>query len=224
MSEEKKDFEIEMESDTEVTETNGSVVEETVESVSDPASGKFENTVYEWGRCLVTAVVGVVLLFVFCVRMIGVSGGSMQNTLYTGDRVLMLNSIFCKYEQGDIVVINAYNSLLDETIIKRIIAVGGQTVDIDFLSGTVFVDGVALEEPYIKELTYTADGTQFPLTLAEDEVFVMGDNRNKSTDSRSTLLGPVKVDYIQGEAFFLLIPGKTEGTDKMDWSRFGFID
>lgn len=224
MSEEKKDFEIEMESDTEETGNDGAPVDDVEAKDSDSASGKMESTVYEWARCLVSAVVGVVLLFVFCVRMIGVSGGSMQNTLYTGDRVLMLNSLFCKYEQGDIVVINAYNSLLDETIIKRIIAVGGQTVDIDFLSGTVFVDGVALDEPYIKELTYTTDGTQFPLTLAEDEVFVMGDNRNKSTDSRSTLLGPVKVDYIQGEAFFLLIPGKTEGTGKMDWSRFGLID
>ena len=187
-------------------------------------SSSFENTIYDWARCLVSAVAGVVLLFVFVLRMIGVSGGSMQNTLYTGDRVLMLNSAFCKYEQGDIVVINAYNSVLDDTIIKRVIAVGGQTVDIDFLTGTVYVDGVALDEPYIKERTYTTDGTQFPLTLAPDEVFVMGDNRNASTDSRSPMLGAVKVDYIQGEAFFLLIPGKSADTDKMDWSRFGLID
>lgn len=187
-------------------------------------SGGFENTVYDWARCLVTAVVGVVLLFVFGVRLIGVSGGSMQNTLYTGDRIIMLNSIFCEYEQGDIVVVNAYNSQLSETLIKRIIAVGGQTVDIDFATGTVFVDGVALDEPYIKELTYTTDGTKFPLTLAEDEVFVMGDNRNKSTDSRSPMLGPVKIDYLQGRAVFLLVPGKSADTEKMDWSRFGFIN
>ncbi len=224
MSEEKKDFKIETESDIEETEIDSSDEKEITEKESDSGSGKLENTVYEWGRCLVTAVVGVVLLFVFCVRMIGVSGGSMQNTLYTGDRVLMLNSAFCKYEQGDIVVINAYNSVLDDTIIKRVIAVGGQTVDIDFLTGTVYVDGDALDEPYIKERTYTTEGTQFPLTLAPDEVFVMGDNRNASTDSRSSMLGAVKVDYIQGEAFFLLIPGKTASTDKMDWSRFGFID
>lgn len=187
-------------------------------------AGAFENTIYEWARCLVSAVVGVVLLFVFVVRMIGVSGISMQDTLYSGDRLLMLNSLFCNFEQGDIVVVNAYNSDLDNTIIKRIIAVGGQTVDIDFGSGIVFVDGEPLDEPYVKELTYTTDGTQFPLTLKEDEVFVMGDNRNRSTDSRSTQLGPVKMDYLQGEAFFLLIPGKSADTDKMDWSRFGFIN
>ena len=186
-------------------------------------SGAFENTIYDWARCLVSAVAGVVLLFVFVLRLIGVSGGSMQNTLYTGDRLLMINSAFCNFEQGDIVVINAYNAQLDDTIIKRIIAVGGQTIDIDFSTGVVFVDGKALEEDYVKELTFTTGGTQFPPTLAEDEVFVMGDNRNASTDSRSTMLGAVKKDYIQGEAFFLLIPGKTAGTDKMDWSRFGFI-
>lgn len=187
-------------------------------------SASFENTVYDWARCVVSAVVGVVLLFVFVLRMIGVSGGSMQNTLYTGDRVLMLNAPLCRFEQGDIVVINAYNALLDDTIIKRIIAVGGQTVDIDFVTGTVFVDGEALAEGYVKEPTFTTGGTQFPLTLAEDEVFVMGDNRNASTDSRSTMLGPVKKDYIQGKAFFLLMPGKSADTDRMDWSRFGFIN
>ena len=188
------------------------------------ASSALENTIYDWARCLVSAVAGVVLLFVFVLRMIGVSGGSMQNTLYTGDRVLMLNAPLCQFEQGDIVVINAYNAQLDDTIIKRIIAVGGQTVDIDFESGTVFVDGKALVEGYVKEPTYTTGGTQFPLTLAEDEVFVMGDNRNASTDSRSVTLGAVKMDYIQGKAIFLLVPGKTPDTEKMDWSRFGFIN
>lgn len=213
MTEENMEFETELEQDG-------------LEEYDDPASGRadtLEKTIYEWARCLVSAVVGVVLLFVFVVRLIGVSGGSMQNTLYTGDRLLVLNSLFCNFEQGDIVVINAYNADLNDTIIKRIIAVGGQTIDIDFASGIVFVDGEPMDEPYVKELTYTTDGTEFPLTLAEDEYFVMGDNRNRSTDSRSFQLGPVKEDYIQGEAFFLLIPGKTEATDKMDWSRFGFI-
>lgn len=213
MSEENKEFETGLDQER---------MDEEQASASKRADA-LENTIYEWARCLVSAVVGVVLLFVFVVRLIGVSGGSMQNTLYTGDRLLVLNSLFCNFEQGDIVVVNAYNADLDETIIKRIIAVGGQTIDIDFASGIVFVDGEPLDEPYVKELTYTTDGTQFPLTLAEDEYFVMGDNRNRSTDSRSFQLGPVKEDYIQGEAFFLLIPGKSADTDKMDWSRFGFI-
>ena len=130
----------------------------------------------------------------------------MQNTLYTGDRLLMLNSLFCTYEQGDIVVINAYNSDLDDTIIKRIIAVGGKntTVDIDFEQGIVYVDGEPLDEPYIKELTYTTDGTQFPVTLKEDEVFVMGDNRSVSMDSRLEEIGSIPRNRVIGKVVLSL--------------------
>lgn len=184
---------------------------------------KLENIVYDWARSLAAAVVSVVLLFAFGVRLIGVSGPSMQDTLYTGDRLVVLGSLLSGFEAGDVVVVNDYNAELSETIVKRIIAVGGQTVDIDFASGVVYVDGEALEEPYIKEPTYTTEGTEFPLTLAEDEVFIMGDNRNHSTDSRSPKLGPVKRGYLQGKAVFLLMPGRTPDTDKSDWSRVGVV-
>ena len=194
------------------------------EKTAEKQPDRLENSIYDWARSLITAVVGVVLLFTFLARLIGVSGPSMQNTLYTGDRILVLNSMFCDFQPGDVVVVNAYNAQLDDTLVKRIIAVGGQTVDIDFVTGTVYVDGVALEEPYIKEPTYTTDGTVFPLTLAEDEVFIMGDNRNHSTDSRSTQLGPVKEGYIQGKAILLLFPGETPDTEKRDWSRIGLIE
>ncbi len=190
-----------------------------------------EGILYSWAQALIVAVVGVVLLFTFGVRLIGVSGPSMQDTLYTGDRLVVLSNLFGGYKRGDVVVVNAYNAELSETIVKRIVATGGQTVDIDFVSGTVYVDGEALEEPYIKEPTYSMEGLTFPVTLAEDEVFIMGDNRNSSTDSRSTMLGPVNEGYIQGKALFLLTPGKTpDPTDptnpdkgERDWSRVGFI-
>ena len=194
------------------------------EKTAEKQPDRLENSIYDWARSLITAVVGVVLLFTFLARLIGVSGPSMQNTLYTGDRILVLNSMFCDFQPGDVVVVNAYNAQLDDTLVKRIIAVGGQTVDIDFVTGTVYVDGEPLDEPYNKEPTYTTDGTTFPLTLAEDEVFIMGDNRNHSTDSRSTQLGPVKEGYIQGKAILLLFPGETPDTEKRDWSRIGFID
>ena len=194
------------------------------EKTAEKQPDRLENSIYDWARSLITAVVGVVLLFTFLARLIGVSGPSMQDTLYTGDRILVLNSMFCDFQPGDVVVVNAYNAQLDDTLVKRIIAVGGQTVDIDFVTGTVYVDGEPLDEPYIKEPTYTTDGTTFPLTLAEDEVFIMGDNRNHSTDSRSTQLGPVKEGYIQGKAILLLFPGETPDTEKRDWSRIGFID
>ena len=176
-----------------------------------------------WAQALIAAVATVVLLFTFGVRMIGVSGPSMQDTLYTGDQLLILNAMFCDFKPGDVVVINDYNAQLDDTLVKRIIAVGGQTVDIDFSRGVVYVDGAVLDEPYIKALTYTNEGLELPITLAEDEVFVMGDNRNHSTDSRDTRLGPVKVGYLQGKALLLVMPGKTPDTNQTDWSRLGLL-
>ena len=183
-----------------------------------------ENTIYCWAQALITAVVGVVLLFTFGFRLIGVSGPSMQDTLYTGDRLLVLNAMFCDFKPGDVVVINDYNAELSDTLVKRIIAVGGQTVDIDSYSGVVYVDDVALDEPYTKGLTTAAGGTQFPLTLEDDEVFVMGDHRDHSTDSRSSRLGAVKEGYLQGKALFILTPGKDPETKKSDWGRVGLID
>lgn len=185
------------------------------------ARSSLEELLYCWAQSLIIAVVTVVVLFTFGVRMIGVSGPSMQDTLYTGDQILILNAMFCDFKAGDVVVINDYNAELSETLVKRIVAVGGQTVDIDFAEGIVYVDGTPLDEPYSKEPTYTGGGVVFPLTLAEDEVFVMGDNRNHSTDSRDTRLGPVKVGYLQGKALLLVMPGKTPSTDKIDWGRLG---
>lgn len=187
------------------------------------AGSPLEELLYCWAQSLIIAVVTVVVLFTFGVRMIGVSGPSMQDTLYTGDQLLILNAMFCNFKAGDVVVINDYNAELDETLVKRIVAVGGQTVDIDFAQGAVYVDGTPLDEPYIKEPTYTDEGVTFPLTLAADEVFVMGDNRNHSTDSRDTRLGPVKAGYLQGKALLLVVPGKTPDTDRRDWSRLGLL-
>ena len=184
-------------------------------------SSSLEEVLYCWAQSLIIAVVTVVLLFTFGVRMIGVSGPSMQDTLYTGDQLLVLNAAFCDFKAGDVVVINDYNAELNETLVKRIVAVGGQTIDIDFAKGVVYVDGTPLDEAYIKEPTHTEEGLEFPITLAEDEVFVMGDNRNHSTDSRSTMLGPVKEGYLQGKALLLIVPGETPDLEKREWSRLG---
>lgn len=205
-------------------ENNEEIVElEETETASRP--NPVETSIYTWVQALVTAVVAVVMLFTFGVRLISVNGPSMQDTLYTGDELLILNSLYCNFKAGDVVVINDYNAAepLNEMLVKRIVAVGGQTVDVDFAAGVVYVDGQPLDEPYIKEPTYTPEGLEFPVTLAEDEVFVMGDNRNRSSDSRDYRLGPVKEGYLQGKALFLLIPGPTPDTERSDWGRVGLI-
>ena len=203
---------------------------DTPENPASPEQGEakkepetLEGMLYCWAQALITAVVGVVLLFTFAFRLIGVSGPSMQDTLYTGDRLLVVNAAFCDFHPGDVVVINNYNADLSDTLIKRIIAVGGQTVDIDLATATVYVDGEALDEPYVKGVTDTIEGTRFPLTLAEDEVFVMGDHRDHSTDSRSARLGPVKEGYLQGKAVFLLLPGTTPDLGAREWGRIGLV-
>ena len=146
---------------------------------------------YEWVQALVCSVLVVVMLFTFVIRMIGVDGHSMVPTLQDGDRLLVLNSmLYDDYKYGDIVVLRK-SSFLSEPIVKRVIATEGQTVDIDFSTGSVYVDGVLLKEDYINELTFTEEGTEFPLTVPEGSIFVMGDNRDHSNGSRDSGLGTV---------------------------------
>ena len=178
---------------------------------------------YEWVRSCVTAVLIIVLVFTFVVRMMGVQGPSMRQTLQEGDRLLVLNSLLVRdYRQGDIVIARK-ESFSEDPIVKRIIAVGGQTVDIDFGAGTVYVDGEALDEDYINDRTYTYEGTDFPLTVPEGSVFLMGDNRNMSTDSREPRIGTVDTRYLIGKAVFLLYPGPDSVTQKREFSRIGFL-
>ena len=178
---------------------------------------------YEWVQALVCSVLAVVLLFTFVIRLIGVDGHSMVPTLQDGDRLLVLNSALCgDCEPGDIVVLRK-ESFLPEPIVKRVIAVGGQVVDIDFGSGTVFVDGVRLHEEYISDKTFREEGTAFPLTVPEGSVFVLGDNRNHSNDSRDARLGTGDERYIIGRAVFLAFPGPDESTGERDYGRIGGI-
>ena len=176
---------------------------------------------YEWAQALVCSV--LVLLFTFVIRLIGVDGHSMVPTLQDGDRLLVLNAMLDNdYEYGDIVVLRK-DTFLEEPIVKRVIATEGQTVDIDFVSGAVYVDGELLEEDYINEPTYVEEGTEFPLTVPEGSIFVMGDNRNHSSDSRSSDLGTVDTRYVIGKAVFLLFPGADEATGQRDFGRIGPI-
>ncbi len=178
---------------------------------------------YEWVQALVCSVLAVVVLFTFVVRLIGVDGHSMVPTLQDGDRLLVLNSmLYDDYRYGDIVVLRK-DTFLEEPIVKRVIATEGQTVDIDFDMGAVYVDGTLLKEAYINELTFLEEGTEFPLTVPEGSVFVMGDNRNHSSDSRDSRLGTVDTRYVIGKAVFLAFPGPDAYTEKRDFGRIGVI-
>ncbi len=178
---------------------------------------------YEWVQALVCSVLAVVLLFTFVIRLIGVEGHSMVPTLQDGDRLLVLNSmLYDDYKYGDIVVLRK-DSFLEEPIVKRVIATAGQMVDIDFQTGSVYVDGKLLKEDYINELTFLEEGTEFPLTVPEGCVFVMGDNRNHSSDSRDSRLGTVDSRYVIGKAVLLAFPGPDEYTNKRSFDRIGVI-
>ena len=178
---------------------------------------------YEWVQALVGSVLVVVLVFTFVIRLIGVDGHSMVPTLQDGDRLLVLNSmLYDDYKYGDIVVLRK-ETFLEEPIVKRVIATEGQIVDIDFDEGVVYVDGQALEEDYINERTYLEEGTEFPLTVPEGSIFVMGDNRNRSSDSRDSRLGTVDARYVIGKAVFMAFPGADEVTGKKDLKRIGVI-
>ena len=179
---------------------------------------------YEWVQALVCSVLTVVLVFTFGIRLIGVDGHSMVPTLQDGDRLLVTTSLLSgDYAYGDIVIIQKGSFAGGEPIVKRVIATGGQTVDIDFETGAVYVDGTLLEEDYINELTFVEEGTEFPLTVPEGSIFVMGDNRNHSSDSRDARLGTVDTRYVIGRAVILAFPGADESTGKRDFGRIGLI-
>ena len=169
----------------------------------DSQSG-FTKSCYEWVEALVTAIVVVVIIFTFIFRVVNVSGESMMNTIHDNDKVLITN-LFYTPEPGDIVVI-AHNNDMNEPIIKRVIAVGGQTLKINFDTGEVYVDGVLLHEEYIREPTTNPGDMEIPEVIPEGYVFVMGDNRNDSTDSRYKKVGLVDVHNILGKAQMIIYP------------------
>ena len=164
-----------------------------------------------------------ILLF----RNVIVSGSSMKNTLVEGDfLILMSNTLYNQPKQGDIVVISKADYDDGKPIVKRVIATEGQTVDIDFIKGIVYVDDVALEENYIIGPTMTNGGTEYPIEVEAGHIFVMGDNRNNSRDSRFPEIGQIDEREILGKAVFLLVPGDPDGPkgpEKPDYSRIGGI-
>lgn len=166
---------------------------------------------FEWVETLVIAFFAVILFFTFVFRLAAVNGESMLPTLVDKDR-LIVSYLFYTPKNGDIVIVNNDNPALEKVIVKRIIATEGQTVDIDFDNGEVKVDGKVLQEDYINDLTLLDEGGHdYPVTVPENCVFVMGDNRMNSLDSRDSRVGFVPEDEILGKVSLRIFP----------FSRFG---
>ncbi len=161
---------------------------------------KLLTNVYDFAATVLSSVLIICVIFTFFFKTSTVSGQSMENTLHDGD-TLIISAISKNIEYGDVVVIsqpNAYSKVL----IKRVIAVGGQTVEFDREKGTVSVDGKVLSEPYIKEYMKTAHLLQTKYAVPDGKLFVMGDNRNHSADSRDMGVGMIDEDYIVGKVLY----------------------
>ena len=158
--------------------------------------------VFEVFQSIISALVVITILFIFVFRVVNVDGTSMKPTLQNNDKVIV-STVGYEAKRGDIVVISSTDGL-KEPIIKRIVAVGGDTVDINFTTGVVTVNGI--EEDYTDELTSQQFDISFPITVPEGTVFVLGDNRGNSLDSRSTRVGCVDERLIVGKVLFRFFP------------------
>ncbi|MEA4824215.1 MAG: signal peptidase I [Clostridiaceae bacterium] len=186
--------------------------EETIEEAVPEKNPRHDpgRELFDWAESLVPALVFVVLLFVFAVRLIGVDGDSMLPTLQSRN-YLIVSDLYYDPTPGDIVVMTKEGFLInqygrEDSFVKRIIAVEGQTVDIDYDAGIVYVDGEALDEPFTYSPTNRRGDMKFPQTVPEGCVFVLGDNRNGSTDSRYTYVGMVDERYIVGRVLLRILP------------------
>jgi len=164
-----------------------------------------DKELYDWIQCLLIALIICVLLFVYFIRVIDVVGGSMNNTLFNNDKMLV-SGLFYKPKAGDIVVFKKDEYDPNKALVKRVIAVEGQEINMDFANGIVYIDGVAIKEDYITEFTYNKLDFIGPKTVPEGCVFVMGDNRNMSIDSRKSEIGMLDNRLILGKAYFVIYP------------------
>ena len=170
------------------------------------------NDLLDIAESVIVSVFVVVLVFAFILRPVTVDGSSMNPTLYDKDRVLMVE-LFYHPQRGDVVIVDSYTAY-GKPLVKRVIAKGGDVVNIDYQAGTVSVNGEVLQEAYIAEPTYLGYDVTFPYTVPEGTVFVMGDNRNASLDSRSSYVGCIDERDILGKVLLCFLPFSDFGVVK----------
>lgn len=193
-------------------------------NISQKTEKNEENLLLTYLHDFVFLITGVLLVFSLLFRVVVVSGPSMNATLVDGDWLLLVgNVLYNEPKYGDVIVASKDSFDNGAPIIKRVIATEGQLVHIDFVSGIVYVDGVALDEPYTLTPTNQYEGINFPVVVEEGCVFVLGDNRNGSKDSRSPDIGQIDCREILGKAIFLVMPGNNKGNVERDFNRIGVI-
>ena len=173
-------------------------------------TGRFTNGLFDWCEAMIFSLILVVVVFTFFFRLIAVDGTSMLPTLQDHD-MMIVSDLGYSPKRGDVIVVNKETFSIGP-IVKRVIAVGGDTVDINFATGEVFVNGEVLDEPYINEFMVDPGMDSIhDVVVPEGSIFVMGDNRNHSSDSRNVTLGTVDERYVLGRALWVLLPFQNFG-------------
>ncbi len=189
-------------------ELQGEEASEEKKEPKEPKKSRLLADIYDWLEIFAVSVAAVFVIFSFVARVAVVDGHSMNDTLRHGD-MLVVSQFFYTPKQGDVIVCQSEFLGFNEPIVKRIIATEGQTISIDTEAWKVTVDGVELEEDYVKyiegkDMIGWSYGESY--TVPEGHVFVMGDNRNGSWDSRDSLIGPIDERYIIGKVIFRFMP------------------
>lgn len=173
-------------------------------SVADP-DGAVAG-IYDWVRCIIFAIAIVIVCLTFVFRLVNVDGSSMYDTLSSDDKVIVTNFMYTP-KTNDIVVIS-HGAQYANPIIKRVIATEGQSVKLDYENDRIIVDGIVIDEPYIDGSAFSGNigDNEIPDVIPEGKIFVMGDNRKVSMDSRSTKIGLIDVNDVIGKAQVVAFP------------------
>ncbi|MEG0570850.1 MAG: signal peptidase I [Oscillospiraceae bacterium] len=180
------------------------------ENGSQSRKAGIKREIFSWLEAMTLSIIVITILLGFVFRFSQVVGSSMVPTLHDEDR-LIISHLFYTPKRGDVIVVARDN---DSPLVKRIIGVGGDEINIDFEKGELYVNNVLQKEDYVNTPTTTKQDVNFPVTVPQGHFFVMGDNRNRSKDSRDSSVGMVKEENIFGKVVFRVFPFNKIGVIK----------